>query len=537
MIKNLLFILTTFIVASLSAQPELIVDYNTGGEDAFDCFLCTEQPTARVQTGIVTIATSAEVGAEPHTLIDGQFALLKDINPGADDGGIAFLTSRYGLAYFAAKDPVNGGAVWVSDGTEEGTVVFYDPDLTDVSLPVTSMEFGNDGALYLTLQTTLYRFADGVGSELATGVTLSTGRDNFPGGGITPYLNGVAYLVNGSEMFGGGVFYASDTVRRLAFIPNQRDFDQAFDPREVNGNLVFSLEASGNSPERKAAYVYDAAADTLQRYLDADGESLFVSRWYEVSDSLRVGRVQVGRNSLYYAFDGINDPVVLPGTGEYTLAARQTAPAVRVGDTLVWQTKGGVFSSAAIRITDGTVAGTSTVFETGFATRITNLIHAGGYVFFAVDKDSRRELKFYRYELATGTLVDFYSLPVPADGNPDFSLQLLDVQDSKLYFAGNIDPSLGRELYSLGVDVEIVATRNVRNLPVLDVLVTSENFTVNSEKAGVADVTVLSLDGRLISRTTTPVNVTERIGAFSGIRLYVFEHNGRVAVRRILGRR
>ena len=113
----------------------------------------------------------------------------------------------------------------------------------------------------------------------------------------------------------------------------------------------------------------------------------------------------------------------------------------------------------------------------------------------------------------------------------------LDVQDSKLYFAGNIDPSLGRELYSLAVDVEVVATRNVRSLPVLDVTVTSESFTVNSEKTGVADVTVLGLDGRLISRSTAPVNATEMIGTFSGIRLYVIEFEGRGAVRRMLGRR
>jgi len=140
------------------AQPELAIDYNLGSEDAFDCFLCTEQPTARVGTGIVTVATTPETGAELSFLDNGEFSLLKDINPGGDDGDITQLTSRNGLAYFAASDPVNGGAVWVTDGTEAGTVVYFDPDLANTSSDITGMEFGADGALYVVLGTTLYRF-------------------------------------------------------------------------------------------------------------------------------------------------------------------------------------------------------------------------------------------------------------------------------------------------------------------------------------------------------------------------------------------
>jgi len=81
--------------------------------------------------------------------------------------------------------------------------------------------------------STLYRFAEGVGTELASGVNLSTSRDNFPGGSITSYQDGVAYLSNESGAF-GGLFYATDTVRQLAFIAEQRGFNQAFAPREVN---------------------------------------------------------------------------------------------------------------------------------------------------------------------------------------------------------------------------------------------------------------------------------------------------------------
>jgi ELWxxDGT repeat protein len=538
MIKNLLSFFAIFCALTLSAQPGLVIDYNTGTEDAFDCFLCTEQQTARVRTGVVTVATSESTGAEPCLLIEGQFALLKDINPGAEDSGVKFLTSRNGFAYFAAKDPVNGGAVWVSDGSEAGTIVFYDPDPANTSASITAMEFGADGALYLTLGTTLYRFSEGVGSQLATSVTLSTDRDNFPGGSITPYNEGIAYVANGSEEFTGGVFYATDTVRRLAFIPGQRSFDQAFAPREVNGNLVFSLEASLSSPERRSSYVYDAAADSLRRYLNDDGESLFVERWYEISDSLRIGRVQKDINTDdYYTFDGINEPVKLFGEGRFSLAARQTAPAVRVGDTLIWQTEGGVFNDIAIKMTDGTEAGTSTIYESTSAESVSNLLHAGGYVFFiATLSSSRGPLDFYRYELATGELVNFYSTPELAVPSARYSLQLLDVQDSELYFAGDVEPDLGRELYRINTGVEVVSAPNPRTAPALEVTLTSENFTVNAQGAGMANVTVFDLNGRLLSRTTANLNAATPIDRYAGIRIYVFEYAGKVAVRRVLGR-
>lgn len=535
--KNLLFFFTLLCSFVAVAQPELVVDFNPDNNDAFDCFLCTGQPTARVRTGIVTVARTAETGAELSLLLDGQFELLKDINPGTGNGNITFLASRAGLAYFAAKDPINGGAVWVTDGSEAGTVVYFDPDPSNTSASITGMEFGENGALYVVLGTTLYRFFDGVSRQLATSVTLSTSNDNYPGGSMTPYNEGVAYLSNGSELTTGGVFYATDTVRRLAFIPGQRGFDQAFDPREVNGNILFSLEASGNNLERRSAYVYDAAGDSLRRYLNEAGQSLFVDRWYELSDSQRIGRVFVNINrDDYFVFDGRNAPVKLFGEGRFTLAARQTAPAVRVGDTLVWQTEGGTFNDVVVKITDGTAAGTSTIFESTLANNITNLLHAGGYVFFVANVGFRGPLDFYRYELATGELVNFYSVPALAEGNPNYSLQLLDVQDSQLYFAGNLDAALGRELYRIDTEVDIVATRNARGLEKLAVSFTAETFTINAERPGMADLTVFDLSGRLLERETVGVNTSIRIPRFSGMRIYVLEYDGKVAVRRVPGR-
>lgn len=145
-------------------------------------------------------------------------------------------------------------------------------------------------------------------------------------------------------------------------------------------------------------------------------------------------------------------------------------------------------------------------------------------------------MDFYRYELATGELVNFHSTPELAVPSARYSLQLLDVQDSELYFAGDIEPDLGRELYRIDAGVEVVSVPNPRTAPALDVTLTSENFTINAPGAGTANVTVLGLDGRLIARTTANTNSATPIDSYSGIRIYIFEFEGKLAVRRILSR-
>lgn len=52
--------------------------------------------------------------------------LVKDIYPGATDGGPTNFAVFNNKIFFSAKDPVNGSELWVTDGTEAGTVLFKD---------------------------------------------------------------------------------------------------------------------------------------------------------------------------------------------------------------------------------------------------------------------------------------------------------------------------------------------------------------------------------------------------------------------------
>lgn len=61
----------------------------------------------------------------------GQVVLVKDINPGIDDGLSSFLEEKSftifnDKLYFAADDGINGEELWVSDGTTMGTQLVAD---------------------------------------------------------------------------------------------------------------------------------------------------------------------------------------------------------------------------------------------------------------------------------------------------------------------------------------------------------------------------------------------------------------------------
>ena len=57
---------------------------------------------------------------------DAGTVLVKDINPGPEDGSISNLTAFDGELLFEADDGSSGDELWKSDGTETGTVLVKD---------------------------------------------------------------------------------------------------------------------------------------------------------------------------------------------------------------------------------------------------------------------------------------------------------------------------------------------------------------------------------------------------------------------------
>jgi hypothetical protein len=111
------------------------------------------------------------------------------------------------------------------------------------------------------------------------------------------------------------------------------------------------------------------------------------------------------------------------------------------------------------------------------------------------------------------------------------------VRDGLLYLSVLADTEIGRELYSIDPGVEIVSVFGGQRAPELELEMTSETFTVVAERTGNATLSVYDLSGQLLEQREVPVNTAERLSAFSGLRIYYFTYEGRVAVRKVVGGR
>ena len=113
--------------------------------------------------------------------------LIKDIWPGPEESELNYLTSSGGHLYFWANDGVNGGALWVSDGTEEGTRILAD-FYPDTSSRATQLTVGN-GLVYFNNHGELWAFDTRIGA--------------------IPAMSGTSLLVLAIGVLGAGAWIAA----------------------------------------------------------------------------------------------------------------------------------------------------------------------------------------------------------------------------------------------------------------------------------------------------------------------------------------
>jgi ELWxxDGT repeat protein len=104
--------------------------------------------------GVFFRATNSNTGNELY-ISDGTSAgttLLKDLMPGAENGGPSKVIEFNGLGYFTASGPgTEEGAIWTTDGTTEGTELFY--DIAPGEGAGISHGYVHNGLLYMSMST------------------------------------------------------------------------------------------------------------------------------------------------------------------------------------------------------------------------------------------------------------------------------------------------------------------------------------------------------------------------------------------------
>jgi len=255
---TLLPIMMLLLMATVNAQNltfELVKDINPDGDSA---------PTNMYKFNnlIYFSATDGITGAELW-VTDGTedgTVLLKDINPGEGSSNPERFAPAGDLLFFIAEDGTNGQELWVTDGTTDGTVMVKDINPDGGSFPFYPVEM--DGKLY-------FRADDGTnGTELWVSDGTEEGtymikniRDGDSGSNpsyMTVY-NGKIYF-SAIDSNGGELWCSDGTAEGTVMVKdiNPDGWSMPTDLYVFNGKIYFSAD---NGTEGSELWISDGTSE------------------------------------------------------------------------------------------------------------------------------------------------------------------------------------------------------------------------------------------------------------------------------------
>ena len=530
--KNLYLLTFLLLPILLPAQLELVDDL---GWDDHDIFAADDPapPTAFLGDRLLTVMTTSSFAGDKLLLIRDSTTFRVSAEGLATAGDQIADFRRHGNdVYFTGRSATGGGSVWRTNGFSNGTELVFKPNSRGSGSSIRDYAFGADGAIYAAVRgDLLLRYAGDSLTQFPNRVDLTGGFGVIPGQVLAPYGEGVAYAAVGTPAWGGGLYLATDTIRRLAATSEHRFLGNTVAIHELNGNLVFSTSGGGQN----GTFHYDAATDTITEYLDAAGDPILLWRYYAVADDLLLAFTREGGD--FYLLDGDSAPRPILENQDITVDPFGDLPVLQTADHLFFRSLAGGAAGERVSVIDGRGENLATVAEVPEGGVLSNLVASDGYVFFSAQAGPATEVEFFRYDVSAATLTTLFTLPARASGDA-YAVHFIGAVGDAVYVGLNPDDDqAGTELYrfSPGVDLTSVLSRHAR--PTLDVAWTSEAFTVRSTTFAPARLTVTDVNGRVLSRREVPVNTPVAIEPFSGLRIYVLERAGRYAVRKVVSAR
>lgn len=512
------FYLSCLIVCSalLTAQePVLVIDYNPGTEDASDEFNLS---SIYLGEDIVFAIENGATGLEPAILTNGVVTSLGDLNPGTAGSSPMLFTLYNDKVYFSARTAENDWALWSTDGTSSGTELVFDPGTSTSSRPE-GLIVSESGYLYFTYGSDLFRFDGEVAENIFNGVSFLISQSQLsPNYGT--YGDEIAFVTDESRVVKLYTVQEGEVVL-LAEVENASFTVSFYGYSEIDGGLLFGVR-DGFSGPLSGAYAYNTALDTLQRLTINGSDVRLLEEFTSTSAIAWVG------GQGYYGLNGE------PGEEELLFTSTNTVSHALISAAYegngIFNVTTGFGGDDFIIYTDGTTDGTTNLYESG--PFLSNFITAGKYAFHASKTSNGFEPEMYYVDLETGAFNNFYNYNLPSITLR--SVILLGVQNNKLYYFSNLDATVGRELYSIDLDID-VATSDVDYTKFAhDVLITPTSYEVSSEQTTGMTVEVFTTDGRLVERSTGLTNTSYNTQHLRGVFVVRFTVNGEVAVRKVL---
>lgn len=432
-----------FISNSIYCQlPELVTDFNEGPENSFREWNFSG---AYLDQMILLPVISDEQGEELGIITDGELSLLKDIYEGSEGSNPEGFIKYQGELYFTARDLMHDYAIWKTDGTKEGTVMVFDPGDGSGTKP-DAYTIGENGWLYYNYGDVILRTDGNVHEEVFSGASLGFVYKHASYN-YCAYKNGIAFLTKNDDDSFSLYYIDDDEAIELAKTEETGFFTHGFGLAPVQNGIMFSIEDSNID----GIYVYNESDQSLTRH-SIDGEYKPSRRTIDQSQEKNISWIG-GKG--FYLVNGIEGEEELIYANDNNSAGQgEEIQFAKYGNKVVFATLRGIFADVFLIHTDGSVNGTSNLFE--LKPYNSDMITYNNYGFIADGVSNNFNPAIRQVDIETGTLTTVHEFDERSRNTN--SIKPIGVQNSYLYFVSNLDETVGEELYRIKVNIGLSNT-------------------------------------------------------------------------------
>lgn len=505
----------TFLSINLNAQlPELVVDFNVGSDDSFR----GKFEGAYIGSDIILPIFSSTQGEELAIISNGQLSILKDIYPGIESSDPTGFTTYNGEIYFSAKESENNTTLWKTDGTTAGTQMVFDPGTSDFFGPQAFIVAQN-GWMYFGYEDKIFR-TDGTNhEEIYEGVSLGFDFANASNNYCT-YNNGIAFIKkNGDHTFSIHAIDDDQEVE-LARTAETDFFADGIGIAPVTDGLMFSIHGS-DIDGIDGIYVYNENDQSLNT-LPIDNELIPSRRTINFNDDLNISWIA---SKGYYLVNGEqNEEELIFATDNVVGTQGESFLHSKYNDKTLFVVTEGFWGDEYLMISDGTATGTENL--TVLQPFQSNIASYDKYAYIAAGTSNGFIPDLYQVDMETGELILVYAFP---EGSFSLnSIQPIGVQNNKLYFLSDLDPAVGRELYSIELDIETNITEFYPDLD-FKLIQTGNNLEIEMEETVNLQIAIYNLSGIKLFNRSLQSNQSFDIDVPSGMYFMHIEQNNKHA--------
>ena len=508
--KTLILFFSVISTFALSQQVKLLKDFNAGPVDSYN-----EWNYKGIDIGnkLMFPIVSEELGEELGYFEDGKLEIFKDINPGTGSSEPQEFIRNGDKIYFSAYDTASGGTLWVCDGTDAGTKMVYDPGGGNSNLRPKGLIAAKSGSLYFTFNKSLYRYKDNQGKKLLSSVEFKEiyqQRDR----NYCQYGDEIAFVreKNNNEL--ELIEIVGDTFKILATIPSTSGFADVFGLNQNELGLAFGVEDAFVA-DAMGTFVYDKIKGELNK-IEIAGNSARRIHDYTSNNSI----VWIGGEG-YYTTNGVegNEKRLFESSNTIFTQGEDVKRAIW-GPNILFEVINSMGERELI-YSDGKMNERLLDVPEYNSDFISKTKHS----FLAIGTSNLATPKLYYFNLENGEKRLLHNFNAPSRRTK--SIQLVGILNDQLFFVSSLDASVGKEMYSIKLDV-ISATKDKqqKESDKYRLEIRDDELICLSDNSEPVEFQIFSVDGRRITSISGETNVGYRLTKWHGAKLVIAKVNG-----------